>query len=442
MVEYLIVIAIVGVAAIGAVGVFGGGVTGKTDDNRARIVEMNGSGSGPASSPAATLDAPRTSLAPAADDDGSSSTIGDFFLATGELLWGTGKGIVLAAWDTITGLVSVVWSLGEGVVWVVTHPGEAFEGLVYAVTHPGETLSATWDLGAAILSGIGTALSDAWDTMLNGTWEERGDIVGRTVFEIVLTIATGGAGHATKVRWLDKVNDLTDVAKLAKKTDDVRDKTRLVDDVNDVRRRTNVPDRIKTGLGTRIDDALERMPKLREDVDTLIADDWTIRYGEPGKGSWADRDRKEIVIEPGSTADELRTLAHETGHARYRQDAYVPPDGLSKEDYVRRNVERNLKDEGEATLRQIEARRELETSRGFLDRVFGRNRVGESRPEYERIYEDYLQHGDRDRARREIGELYANGERTSTTREPYWDYYSKEYEKIYKKYEQAQNGAE
>ena len=228
-VEYLIIVAIVGIAAIGAWSVFGDGLTSKTDEERQQIAAMAGSGAGTggesvSGAPAALSVAPTASDGTPTTSDGTSGSsgddggggfwggVGDFFSGAGSFLWGTGKGIVLGAWDTVTGLASLGWSGVKGVWWVVTNPVEAAEGVWHAVTHPVETATAAWDFGSAVVSGIGTALGNAWETVKHGSWEERGDLFGRAVFEVALTVGTGGAGQATKARWLGKVDDVARAA--------------------------------------------------------------------------------------------------------------------------------------------------------------------------------------------------------------------------------------
>jgi hypothetical protein len=167
------------------------------------------------------------------DDGGFWGGVGDFFSGAGSFLWGTGKGIVGGAWDTVTGIASLGWSAVKGVWWVVTNPVEAAQGVWHAVTHPVETATAAWNFGSAVASGIWTALGNAWETVKHGSWEERGNIFGRAGFEVALTVGTGGAGHAMKARWLGKVDDVTDVARIAENVDDVSDAARIagLDDV-------------------------------------------------------------------------------------------------------------------------------------------------------------------------------------------------------------------
>ncbi len=170
-------------------------------------------------------------------------------------------------------------------------------------------------------------------------------------------------------------------------------------------------------------------PTLVANLIALSESGWTFQSGEAGKGSFARRSTKTIVLDPNATdpADITQTLAHESGHALYEMDPYVPPDGLSREEFVERNTQRNLKDEGEATLVNAEVRREIQNTSGTDIGL-----AGTQTEQYNTAYEQYREHGDRDRARNEIGNVFGHGEHPST--EPgvdYAQYYGRPYENTY-----------
>ena len=257
MVEYLIIIAIVGVAALGAWVAFGGTVTSKLDEQGTHIATLTPGSAGSVSAESGAPIAPPTAgAAPAAlggtespvggappmalssPPEGGSDDDGDgggraWWESAAAFGWSTVKGVGLGAWDTVTGLVSLAGAAGSGAWWVVTHPGEAASGAWHAVTHPAETASAAWGLTKAVAGGVWNWLGGAWDTVLHGTAEERGDLLGRGLFEAALTIGTGGAGHAAKARFLGKVDDLADAARLAENVDDAADAARLAENADD-----------------------------------------------------------------------------------------------------------------------------------------------------------------------------------------------------------------
>jgi len=79
----------------------------------------------------------------------------------------------------------------------------------------------------------------------------------------------------------------------------------------------------------------------------------------------ADRDNKLITIDSANQAHPghaAQTAAHEAGHAQYEPDPYVDPTGKTRSEYVQANLDRHLKDEGEATLTNAEARQEIWTT--------------------------------------------------------------------------------
>jgi len=195
------------------------------------------------------------------------------------------------------------------------------------------------------------------------------------------------------------------------------------------------PNTVTTGLGDDVDALVNKSPTLRDKLDRLQKDGWVIET-QNGGGTYADKTQKKIVvdIENASAEDQVQSLAHEAGHADYTVDPYVPPDGKTKQEYVDANVKRDLKDEGEATLTNLEVREEILDAGGPDIGIAGNSA---NHPQYEQAYEDFKNGGDRDKAREDIGGIFADGEQTSTTNESYRDYYSKTYADHY---DNTQNG--
>lgn len=190
------------------------------------------------------------------------------------------------------------------------------------------------------------------------------------------------------------------------------------------------PPPFTTGLGEGVDAGVAKSPRLRANLERMQAAGWRVEYGAPGSGSFADRDRKLVSIdgnERGNDAAVLQTLAHESGHATYTPDAYVPHDGLSRQEFVDRNVMRSLKDEGEATLTNAEVRDEIRAAGGPDIGV-----AGAQSDRYAAIAAQYPNAADRDRAREEIGRLFSAGEHPSTSpNETYGAYYAHNFESFY-----------
>jgi type VI secretion system secreted protein VgrG len=187
-----------------------------------------------------------------------------------------------------------------------------------------------------------------------------------------------------------------------------------------------------TGLGADVDAFASRSPTLRRNLELLLAKGWKVQYGSAGAGSYCTRKDKIIVIDEGQKnhpEEVVQTLSHESGHALYTPDPYVTLDGLSKPDYVARNVNRLLKDEGEATLMNAQVRQEILNNGGADIGI-----AGAQAAKYEQLAAQYPAAADRDVARQEIADLFADGEHPSTSPdETYREYYSKVYSNSYDK---------
>ena len=189
---------------------------------------------------------------------------------------------------------------------------------------------------------------------------------------------------------------------------------------------------VKTGLGDDVDKEAAKCPSFAQNIQKLQDNGWSVEYGPKGKGSYCNRTAKKIVIDEnnkGNTTATLTTLAHESGHAGYSPEPYVKPDGLTKEQYARRNAGRSLKDEGEATLTNIEVKECLKKNGGKNISVAGANAA-----KYEKIAKKYPDAKDRDKARKEIGDIFADNEHPSTDpSKTYRQYYEKPFRDFYDK---------
>lgn len=175
-------------------------------------------------------------------------------------------------------------------------------------------------------------------------------------------------------------------------------------------------------------------PTLVGKLDSLLAAGWEFSFGEVGKGTFCSKEKNKIVIDPAQIGNILsltQSLAHEAGHATYTEDPYVAHDGLTRTQYADANTNRHLKDEGEATLTNVEVRNEImEETNGASDIGI----AGTNQQSYENTAAQYKSGAiDRDQARQDIGNVFADNENTSTTKETYRRYYSGSYEDFYDK---------
>ncbi len=183
------------------------------------------------------------------------------------------------------------------------------------------------------------------------------------------------------------------------------------------------PKPVSSGLGNDVDGLAAKSPSLQKDLQALKNDGWKIEYGKPGSGSSADRKNKSISLDGnlnGKTAAATQVLAHEVGHATYPFKA----DFSSKTAYV----DSTLADEGAATLNNIKVQREVIAAGGSDIGVAGNST---NHAAYNKAYDQFLKDGNAASARKSIGAAFGKGETTSTTGQPYADYYGAWYDKAF-----------
>jgi uncharacterized Zn-binding protein involved in type VI secretion len=182
----------------------------------------------------------------------------------------------------------------------------------------------------------------------------------------------------------------------------------------------------RTDLGMNVDILVSLSPTLSEAINALQQNGWSIEYGKAAGGSFANRDQQIITVdvaEQGQATALAQTVAHEVGHAKYALDPYVPPSGLTRAQYIQQNTERHLDDEGAANFMNARARQEI-LNNGSQDIGI----AGTQQAQYEQIYKDHTAGNiDERAASHQMGQLFGNGETTSTTGDTYNTYYGKDY---------------
>lgn len=199
-----------------------------------------------------------------------------------------------------------------------------------------------------------------------------------------------------------------------------------------------------TGLGSNIDKLISRSPTLLRQVKTLIANNWTIKYGKVGStDSFADKrsDVKLISLPEkfkNNSSRIVQSLAHEAGHALYQREPDPRFGNLSKAQYVEKGVITNLKDEGDATLNNIKVQREIisnteirgsngKITKNGIDIKLAGGALGDNSKVYNQIY-NLLPTLGVDKAREKAGRIFANHEKPSGV--PYNTYFQY-YQSIY-----------
>ena len=181
---------------------------------------------------------------------------------------------------------------------------------------------------------------------------------------------------------------------------------------------------VQSGLGQNVDDIAGKSPTLQKDMQELKEAGWTTQYGPNGQGSHANRDSKVITIDgnlKNDPAQATQVLAHEVGHAKYD----YKPDFSSKQSYLGGA----MADEGAATMKNIEVRREILANGGPDIKIAGNSA---NHPSYNAAYDQYLKDGNAAAARDKIGTAFGNGERVSGATNPtYNEYYGGWYDKTF-----------
>ncbi len=172
---------------------------------------------------------------------------------------------------------------------------------------------------------------------------------------------------------------------------------------------------------------VDKSPTLTQKLKSLEDSGWSMGYGDKGKGTYVIKKEKKIVIDSNYKNNDalvVQSLAHEAGHATYKEKPYVSHVGKTREQYVKENTNRHLDDEGEATLVNVQVRNEILGNKGADIGI-----AGSKTKEYQKAFRNYKKHNNRDKARAEIADIFAKGERPSTDpTKNYEQYYSSTYE--------------
>jgi hypothetical protein len=129
---------------------------------------------------------------------------------------------------------------------------------------------------------------------------------------------------------------------------------------------------IVSGLGPEVDKILNLSPYLRELWATAKANGWHIELLHNNDKSFAQVGSKTLFINPADVKTQgagrpgqLATLAaHEMGHAMQPPSSRTTRGVSNEEDYVKKNIERMSKDEGEAALVNLIVREQIRDAGG------------------------------------------------------------------------------
>jgi WXG100 family type VII secretion target len=183
--------------------------------------------------------------------------------------------------------------------------------------------------------------------------------------------------------------------------------------------------RLLSGFSERTRQLAAQSPTVTAQLEALDRQRWTIQQGPAGGGSYADRQTHTLVIDGGDSPEyQVGGIAHEGAHALYGEPPYHPPTAtMTRDQYVRLNVNEALQNEGNSQFNEVAARQEI-LDHGGPD--IGTS--GTQAAEYQRIYGEYRAGNlTREQAINQMGTAIGN-DSTSTTHENYRVYYGHTFE--------------
>ncbi len=188
-------------------------------------------------------------------------------------------------------------------------------------------------------------------------------------------------------------------------------------------------DRVLAKYDPKVRALVKQSPTLAKQIQSL---EGKVKFKYGPKGSKAGYfNGKEIVIGPGeSINDQVSSIAHEVGHAKYGKVPYHHwKKGMTKSDYIRKNVDEQMRGEGYAQLNAATARAEIKAAGGpTLGMPGGQD------AKYLGVYDKYSKGTiTQKQAINQMATLMGN-EKTSTNNKPYKDYYGSTYENHWNKH--------
>lgn len=185
---------------------------------------------------------------------------------------------------------------------------------------------------------------------------------------------------------------------------------------------------VSTGLGAGVDGLVAESPTLTAEIQYLKASGWSIGWGDASQASnttYSSRGDSIVISQTyqRDVASVVSQLAHEVGHALSLptlSDWLLPLTSNAASDegysYASTNTSVELVGEGFATLNNVAIQQEILTNTGGIQPDTGVNiRVASANatinvPQYQSIFNDYVNGEDAFTAATQIGGIYRNNE--------------------------------
>lgn len=168
-------------------------------------------------------------------------------------------------------------------------------------------------------------------------------------------------------------------------------------------------------------DLVNKSPTLRGQVFKLEQEGYNFKTGAVADGYFTDRDTKTITIDqPLSNGETAAHIAHEVGHAINSQQPTIPvTPTMTRAEYVQKNVDNFMHNEGEAQFNATQIRAELKAGGGPDIGVPGSQTAA-----YQAVYDKFTA-GTITRAQAvdQMATLMGNEAVSTPPYQPYRDYY-------------------
>ena len=174
-------------------------------------------------------------------------------------------------------------------------------------------------------------------------------------------------------------------------------------------------------------DMVKKSPTLRSQIFQLEKNGFNFKTGPVADGYYMDPNTKTIVIDqPLGDADTVSHIAHEVGHGVNAQKIGIPATPtMTRDEYVRLNVNNLMQNEGEAQLNAAQIRAELKAAGGPDIGI-----PGSQTAKYQAVYDDYAAGKvTRAEAVNRMATLMGNERVSTPPHQPYRDSYRDAYRK-------------
>ena len=194
------------------------------------------------------------------------------------------------------------------------------------------------------------------------------------------------------------------------------------------------PALVNTGLGESIEKLISKSPTLIKDVNDLLNRGYTIVYGDTAQ--FLVKVITLIDSEKTNFSMTVQSLAHEIGHALHKGESLVSPRGLTRKQFIDKNVFTLLTSEGAATLYNLEITEEILAN---TNKKIDIGIAGANISRYKKIFEKYKKSEPgftKTATEAAMGRIYGNYEipngKTVNYFRSYQDHFLKEWDRLTK----------